>query len=193
MLRRLPFIEHRTVYPKRLAGIAYAQDIDGSERNKTMAKMYFKSELTYKSGYILTEDNDVVALPNKVAKQLNEIETMIQKALYLASKPKACPEPTLDGFVRNSERKVYKIKSPATPMLDRRAEDGAKILNEIRNKDKVSVVNDMIEANSELFAFLDSNEFVEGDEVERLDLPTLGNPLDLSVENLSDMLIKIAE
>ena len=52
-----------------------------------MAKMYLKSDLKFVDGYLIDNDDNVVALPDKVAKQINDLETCIQKLMYLDEQP----------------------------------------------------------------------------------------------------------
>lgn len=153
-----------------------------------MAKIRYKHQLTYKSGYLIDVDDEVVALPPKVAEQLNGLDTLVQKARYLNGQPAASPEPSLDGFVRESEVRVPKLAAPFTPTIDGKEAESKKILKEIRSKMEVDAVNDVIDANKEAFIFMDSEEFIEGPEAVRLDLPELGSPLELTPEKVTSIL-----
>lgn len=153
-----------------------------------MAKIRYKNQLTYKSGYIIDANDEVVALPTKVAEQLNNLETLVQKAHYLNGQPAASPEPSLDGFERESEVRVPKLAAPSTPTIDGKEAESKKILKEIRSKMEVDAVNDVIDANKEAFVFMDSEEFIEGAEAVRLDLPSLGDPLELTAKKVTSIL-----
>lgn len=153
-----------------------------------MAKIRYKHQLTYKSGYLIDVDDEVVALPPKVAEQLNNLDTLVQKARYLNGQPAANPEPSLDGFERKSEVHVPKLAAPCTPTIDCKEAESKKILKEIRSKMEVDAVNDVIDANKEAFIFMDSEEFIEGSEAVRLDLPELGSPLELTPEKVTSIL-----
>ena len=153
-----------------------------------MAKIRYKNQLAYKSGYLIDVDDEVVALPTKVAEQLNNLDTLVQKARYLNGQPKASPEPSLDGFVRETEVSVPKLKDPITPAIDHKERESKAILKEIRSKMEADAVNDIVDANKEAFVFMDNGEFIEGTEVVRLDLPELGNPLELTAEKMLSIL-----
>ena len=153
-----------------------------------MAKIRYKNQLSYKSGYIIDANDEVVALPTKVAEQLNNLETLVQKARYLNGQPKASPEPSLDGFVRESEVAVPKMQEADTPTIDRKAKESKLMLKELRSKMSVDAVNDIIDANKEAFVFMDNEEFIEGAEAVRLDLPGLGDPLELTAEKMMAIL-----
>ena len=141
-----------------------------------MAKMYKKSDLKFENGYVLTKDDEVVALPFKAAIQLNALETFLQKQEYLAGQPEAQPEPTLDGFERESILKSAVIEVE-TPALDEREKEGRQILKEIRGTEMAKLANCILENHEEAIRFLHEEKFVEGTEVILVDTPTIGDPL----------------
>ena len=61
-----------------------------------MAKMYLKSDLKFVDGYLIDNDDNVVALPDKVAEQINDLETCIQKLMYLDDQPEPWRRPVVD-------------------------------------------------------------------------------------------------
>lgn len=156
-----------------------------------MTKIYSKSDLDFVNGYIVDKKtNEVIALPSHAAEQLNDLETMIQKVQYLADQPEPQPLRSLDGFKRKSALDKDRIKVTAeTPELDKRRKISATILDEIRKKDKADSINETIEKFQEAFDFLMSDTFVSDGKIVRLDLPTIGNPLEVDV---SDLLATIA-
>lgn len=153
-----------------------------------MAKMYKKSELKFDSGYVLTMDDEVVALPPKVAEQLNEMETEIQKVAYLNAQPKAQPMPSLDGFERESIVKHAYIEVE-TKYLDREKRRSMGILNDLRNMAAADEANEKLAKYDEAIRFLSEDKFVEGTEVIMVDTPTIGDPLTASVGDVIDMLL----
>lgn len=155
-----------------------------------MAKMYKKSDLTFDNGYVVDSDNNVVCLPDKVAEQINKLETWVQKHEYLKSQPEEQAAPSLDGFERQSCFAKVRIVTD-TPELDARIARAESIRAELQNKEACDVANELIEKMSEMFGWINCDTFVEGTEVVRIDTPTLGNPLELdfldTVRRIADM------
>lgn len=148
-----------------------------------MAKFYNKSDLKFVNGYVIDpETKEAVALPDKVAEQLNDYETTVQKAVYMAGQDEARPEPSLDGFKRESIRCRRAGVTVDTPFLDARKKESMAILGEIRNKEAADGINKIIEGYPEMIEFLGSDTFVEGSKVVMVDTPTLGSPIELTVE-----------
>ena len=147
-----------------------------------MAKFYSKSDLTFKSGYVVNSDGDVVALPKGVAKQLNDIETMVQEAAWVSEHETEEREP--EEFERKSAFGSAPIVTADTPLLDKKIEEAMRIHAEIEQKLCADKLTEIIAGFKEAFAFCAEDDFVEGDVVTRLDLPTLGDPLKLTADGL---------
>lgn len=156
-----------------------------------MAKMYSKSDLTFVNGYLIDSDRNAVAIPTKAAVQLNGLEAFMQKQKYLHDQPDATPEPSLDGFEFESALASPKIEVK-TPTLDAKVQESKDILKELRSKEMESAVNGTLEAFADALRFLKEDTFVEGDEVIRLDLATIGNPLYADADKLIDTICKYA-
>lgn len=156
-----------------------------------MAKMYSKSDLTFVNGYLIDSDSNAVAIPTKAAVQLNGLEEFMQKQKYLHDQPEATEEPSLDGFEFESTLANPKVKV-ATPTLDAKVKESKDILKEMRSKEMESAVNLTLEAFADALRFLKEDTFVEGDEVIRLDLATIGNPLYADADKLIDTICKYA-
>lgn len=148
-----------------------------------MAKFYSKSDLTFKSGYVVSATGDVVALPKGVARQLNEIEEMVQKAEWMSEHAEEPREE--EEFVRKSAFKTAPTITVDTPLLDQKIEESMRLHEEIERQLCADKLTEIIKGFKEAFAFCDEDDFVEGDEVVRLDLPTLGDPLKLTTVELS--------
>lgn len=148
-----------------------------------MAKFYSKSDLAFKSGYVVNADGDVVALPKGVARQLNEIEEMVQRAEWVAEHEGAEEEP--EEFVRKSAFKTAPVITVDTPLLDQKVEEAVRLHEEIERQLCAEKLSEIIKGFKEAFAFCDEDDFVEGDKVVRLDLPTLGDPLKLTAAELA--------
>lgn len=148
-----------------------------------MAKMYFKSDLKFVDGYLIDNDDNVVALPDGVAEQIYDLETCVQKLMYLDDQPDPTPERSLDGFTRKSVRMVPVVKAD-TPILDKKVAEGKQILDEIRELDKSDKINDVISDFEDAFEWFKVERFVEGSKVVRVDTPEIGNILDVDPEEL---------
>lgn len=153
-----------------------------------MAKMYVKSDLKFVDGYLIDGDDNVVALPEKVSKQINDLETRIQKLIYLDDQPEAQPERSLDGFKRKTTRKIPVIKVD-TPTIDEKVAEGKKILDEIRDLDKAGKINEVLADFADAFEWFRSKRFVEGSEVVRIDTPEIGDILKVDPDELIDDII----
>lgn len=146
-----------------------------------MAKMYKKSDLKFENGYVLTQDDEVVALPHGIAEQLNEMETLLQQQQYLLMQPAAKPEPSLDGFKRESIVKVPRVKV-STKHLDKQIKRSENILEDLRQLSLADKVNGIIDKYRDLMVFLDGDSFVEGTDVVMIDTPVIGDPLGVDSE-----------
>lgn len=154
-----------------------------------MAKMYKKSDLKFENGYVLTKDDEVVALPPKVAEQFNDMETLLQQQAYLAEQGEAKPMPTLDGFERKSMIE-HAFVTVETKHLDAEIERCEGLLHDIRQSDKACQVNAVLAEYDELMVFMHAEKFVEGDKVVQIDTPTIGDPLAASAEEIISLLAK---
>lgn len=153
-----------------------------------MAKMYLKSDLKFVDGYLIDGDDNVVALPEKVSKQINDLETRIQKLIYLDDQPEARPERSLDGFKRKTTRSMPVIKVD-TPTLDEKLAESKKILSEIRDLDKAGKINEILSDFTDAFEWLRAERFVEGTEVIRIDTPEIGDILEADPDELIDDIV----
>ena len=148
-----------------------------------MAKMYLKSDLKFVDGYLIANDDNVVALPDKVAKQIHDLETCIQKLMYLDEQPEPTTERSLDGSKCKSIRMVPTVKAD-TPTLDKKVAEGKKILNETSELDMSEKINDVISDFEDAFEWFKVERFVEGSNVVRVDTLEIGNILDVDPEEL---------
>ena len=157
-----------------------------------MAKMYLKSDLKFVDGYLIDHDDNVVALPEKAAEQINKLETCIQKLMYLDDQPEPQPERSLDGFKRESTRKVP-VVHPDTPTLDKKVAEGKQILSEIRELDKSEKINDVISDFEDAFDWFKVERFVEGSKVIHIDTPEIGDILKADPEELIKSIISFLD
>lgn len=157
-----------------------------------MTRIVNKSELTYRAGYIIDADSNVVPLPDEVYSQLMFIELKIQELRYLHDQPKAAPVPSLEGFEQQSEFEKIQLTT-STPNLDKEYENSLAILGDIRSMENAKAINSMLDHIQDALAWLESDEFVEGDCVKRLDLPVIGNPLNANANTIISHLIELGD
>ena len=157
-----------------------------------MAKMYLKSNLKFVDGYLIDHDDNVVALPEKAAEQINKLETCIQKLMYLDDQPEPQPERSLDGFKRESTHKAP-VVNPDTPTLDKKVAEGKKLLEEIRERDKADKINDILSDFEEAFEWFRAERFVEGSKVIHADTPEIGDILKVDPEELIKSIISFLD
>lgn len=149
-------------------------------------KMYNKSDLKLVNGLLVNSDGDIVAPDAKVVKQANELETILQKAVYLSSQPEPTPMPSLDGFTRMSidDGKVSKF-SADTPLLDMEAKKSMWMMDELDDMKTAKQANEMLDHFKELISFVSDEHVIDlGVDVNKFDTPTLGNILELGVDDV---------
>lgn len=149
-----------------------------------MAKIYSKSELTFKDGYIINDEDEVVCLPDGVASDINGLEVDLQKMMYLEGQPDAQPEPSLDGFKFESMFDDVPQVKVSTPLLDKQCKQGRMLLDELRKKGNAEAANEFIKMHEAAIRFFASDLFVEGTEIVRLDCGKIGDPLTCDADAL---------
>lgn len=157
-----------------------------------MTRIINKSELTYRNGYIVDTESNVVPLPDEVYSQLMFIELRIQELRYLHEQPKAAPVPSLEGFEQQSEFEKIEL-SASTPNLDKEYENSLAILGDLRSMENTKAINAVLDEIQDALAWLESDEFVEGDCVKRLDLPVIGDPLSANANTIISHLIGLID
>jgi hypothetical protein len=151
-----------------------------------MAKMLKKDELEFINGYIVDKGTNEIVLPDsKVTRDLNNIEQAWQRAKYLAAQPKGAAAPTLDGFEFKSTATLPKVDKPKTPVSDDRTAEAMAFMAEIELIEEADKVNGLVERYKELFEFVSEDYVVDcGIGLVKLDLATVGNPLELTSDKL---------
>lgn len=119
-------------------------------------KVYKKSELEVINGYLMTKDMEVVAVSPLFVRNVNALETFLQKASYVSDQPKAQAAPSLDGFKRRTNGREYEIKVE-TPLTDKAVEDGVALMRELSQASDVRKVNEIIKNFRVALDFLDSD------------------------------------
>ena len=153
-------------------------------------KLYEKSSLSLFDGMLVAADGTIVVPDSKVVNQANELETLIQEAVYLMKQPDAAPVPSLSGFERKSVFKVKKEYFTAeTPMLDKKANEAMALMDELDDASRATDINNHIQHFADLVRFAGADRIVCFEDnacSNRFDTPVLGDPLKLSVDDLID-------
>ena len=151
-------------------------------------KMYKKNELKFVDGLLIADDGTIVAPSKKIVSQFNRFETLCQRYDYMIDQPDYSPMPSLDGFERKSSfghKGGFAVK---TPLLDAKVEDTMKLLDELDGAKAADDANEMLEEFEEMVLFICNDYVVDlgvvGGELERFDLPTLGDPLKLTEKDI---------
>lgn len=158
-------------------------------------KMFNKSECEYKGGYIVC-DGKVVCIPNEVVDLFNKLEEDVQRKQHEASVFGGMPAVEGMPFVRKTERgEVFPLVQADTPELDALAEKTMKIMDEVDAMADAAKANEYFESIHPLIMFVNDEFIVSGEQAtqHRFDLPTIGNPLEVTKENLSDLVMSLFE
>ena len=154
-------------------------------------KMYKKSDLVLVDGMLVTKDGDIVMPDKAVIFQANELETLSQKAKYLADQPEATPMPSLEGFKRASvsDKVIDDAKFEATtPLIDIEAARTLAIMDELDDIKTVDEANKMLAKFADLLAFVKADYMIDcGVQgiIELFDMPTLGSILELTQKDIT--------
>lgn len=145
-------------------------------------KMYQKSDLTLNHGLLVSKDGDIILPDPRIVHQANELEDMAQKAAYLMAQPEATPMPSLDGFKRvsidDSESRKFEV---STPVMDAKADEAMKLMDEIDDKATANKANSMIDHFEPLLDFVSQDFVIDcGNQLYKFDTPVLGNVLELT-------------
>lgn len=158
-----------------------------------MTKLIKKKDCKFKHCQIVKGD-ELIGIPRTVWMQLNKLELMSQQYEYLLEQPAYQAGPSLDGFVRKSalDKKMPYIDMPDTPVSDARVEEAFEFMREVDACTSVAEANDMLDRFKDLVLWCDNKKFVEGNCLEPIDTPYLGNPLELKGKHIAKLLMKMA-
>lgn len=158
-------------------------------------KMFKKKDCKYKDGYIVC-GGKVLSIDNKIVDLLNELEDMVQRSCYDDAKQMVCDCCTVERseFQRLSEHGGKRpIFVPNTPDLDDAVSKTVAIMDDLDKIDKAKKTNRYYDRLEPVFKFVESKTIVSGDQAvqHRFDLPTLGNPLKLTVEDIAESVAEL--
>lgn len=158
-------------------------------------KMINKSELEYKNGYIVNGD-EIIAVDPYIILQANALEEMVQKRRWLNDQPQACSGPNLSSFERESELDVLPHWEAETPLMDKKIEDSLKLMEELDEMNMVNLVNKELKYFEELIEFTSKDYVIDMPSQcapEKFDMPTLGNPLELTAQQVAEYIAEAYE
>ena len=155
-------------------------------------KLYKKSDLSITKGLIVANNGDIILPDPRIVKQINELETLAQQAMYLSKQPEATPMPSLDGFERMSINDS-KVKFRAvTPTMDEKAAEAMAIMDEMDDLVIVNKANELLDNFKELIEFVDQDFVIDcGDMLYCIDTPVLGSLLDLTKNDIVNVIATI--
>lgn len=158
-------------------------------------KAYKKSKLEYKNGYIMKDDK-VITVNRAVVSQLNELDRKVQEARHRKvqeSNAKTVSMIMDDKFEPATEHaKIgYDV---STPELDAAIDKAIDIMDEIDASNRAEMAERYLRGIEETIEFVDSNRVLDKSKVmdaKRFDLPVVGNPLELDLERLLDLVAEL--
>lgn len=138
-------------------------------------KLINKSELHIEDGYILDKHDNVLSIEDNIVCLFNDLDTELQKAMYLEAQPKATPMPTLDGFERESELSSPIEFSVATPVLDNKIQEAMDLMKELDKCKTGKEIQEAIDFYKPIIDFADKEKVLVYDdgEAEQVDTPFL--------------------
>lgn len=175
-----------------------------------------KKNLQFANGYIQDICNTVMCPVgwSKVSTDLNQLDTMVQKARYHEMEKEARKKvdiPTFVDYETHSDGifniEDHLIELPPTPINDQIEKDAAEAREEMRGLREAIEINRYIRRHPQLIEFIVSDEvyveeFERKDEdpnkelafdLMRLDTPIIGDPLELTFDDLIAFLREINE
>ena len=154
-------------------------------------KLYKKCDLKFENNRIIHETEDgieQIGVPDQVFILLNTMEQRAQMAEYILSQDKPAPIPSYKGFERKHARGMALKLKACTPLLDAKVEEAEDLIEELRQTREAEDVTKQLEYLAPLIRWIADEYIVEGDNYDRFDLPRLGNPLELTNQDIVEVL-----
>lgn len=156
-------------------------------------KIYKKSECAIIDGQV-TFESEVLYLNPVVYNMLHILDEQVQKAEYLNAQPKAQAAPSLDGFKKKSNYSLPLLEKPKTPAGDKQVKIAMAIMRETDEVNKVGKINELITEMQPMFDWVASEHTSDsGTPHARIDLPAIGNPLELTTDKMVEFIKTVAE
>jgi hypothetical protein len=158
---------------------------DSRKESKMGTKMYKKSKLEYKNGYIV-KNGKIISVDNKIVDMFNQLETDYQRALWDANHP-VMPAVGRPEFQFETERgKVHPVIKVHTPNLDEAISKAKDIMDDLDAIDAADRATEYLNKIQPLIQFICDDHIVSCNQetLHRFDLKFIGNPLELDKETL---------
>lgn len=155
-----------------------------------MIKLIQKEDCTFEHGYVLC-GNNIVPIPYHIYHQLNNLEELYQKAVYVAKQPDSAKAPSIEGFKREWVLdEDLPVAVPDTPTIDAKVQETLAFLDDLASKETCRKINEYITRFKELFKFVKSDVIKDDDNncVNEIDLKYIGDPLKLTEGRMLDMI-----
>lgn len=149
-----------------------------------MAKIYKKENCEYIGGYIVCGD-EVVGVPAAIVLKLNKLDTDLQMAAHRRANTVKPVE--AKPFVRKHEGTGFIELTAITPALDAKVAEAEALMDDIDTLDTVNQANSYLEDIADVIDWVGSDYIIESATTAKFDLPAVGNPLNLSIDKLVDM------
>lgn len=155
-------------------------------------KMYSKIDCIYRNGYIVSGD-EIVPIDNEIVDLLNKLEEDVQRKEFEDGTCGEMPCYKAPGeFVRRTERgKIMPHVEANTPQLDAMVDRTMAMMEEFDAIADAGKVNEYFASIIPVIEFVNDDFIVPSEHgvQHRFDLPTIGNPLDLDRDKLSELVI----
>ena len=154
-------------------------------------KMIDKKDCEYKGGYIVN-DGKIVCIDNKVVDLFNKLDVDIQRAKFEADNYQVVT-PVKEFVPKTEHGALYPVVTVDTPELDKLAEHAMKVMDEVDAMADAAKANEYFAGIHPLIMFVNDEFIVSGEQAvqHRFDLPTIGNPLELDKDGLSDLVMSM--
>lgn len=160
-----------------------------------MGKIYKKEELQYINGYIVKGD-EIVAIDDSIVALLNKLDEDVQRKRFDDAKKGLIDLSAFDAveFERESERPQIKPTIHVdTPVLDQKVEEGKAFAKELDLLERAGKVEKYFDHLATATKFVIEDCVVESSFSHnwQFDLPVLGNPLELTRDELAEFVFEL--
>lgn len=155
-------------------------------------KVFEKKDCQYKDGYIVS-GNEVVAVDNEVVDLLNHLDLDIQKFRF--NEEHAVDPIEIPEFKPQSEhRPKVTVSAMETPTLDKVTEMAMDLMKELDSVSGAEMATRYFDSILPVVKFVINDTIISHDSQFKqfqFDLPTIGNPLELTEEKLADLICEM--
>lgn len=159
-----------------------------------MAKIYKKSKLTYKNGYIVKDDK-VIGVPNRIVAGLNGLERQLQEAKFNHDNPVESVKPRPEFGFQTERGDVFCRVVAVTPNLVEAVEKTMKIMDELDDVSWAERANKAFAVYQDIIDWVCDKHVVACKQQSQLrfDLKFIGNPLELTKDDIVEIIMAIEQ